>query len=721
MEADFSGWVTKFGIKCADGRTIMHGAFDDMDGKTVALVYNHAHADPGNVLGHVLLEKRKDGMWGYGFFNGSVNATAMKHAVQHKDVNMMSIYANGLIQRGNPGSQQVFHGRLIEVSLVLAGANPGATIENITLAHGEFGETELEDEVIIKPGELIELKHSASEEDRPEDDEVDGEETIQHILDGMTPKQLGATAYLVDKALKGELDPDGESVKHDDIGDDAGDTDSDAADNTDGDDADGDGDDDTDGDNDDTDNSDDTDGDNADDDSSESDTDGDNADNEDDDSQEGDNDMGDKVKHSAFDQNDADNGESTKYQLTEADKTEIFHSAKDLGKMSYALDAFCLKHNIDQVNILFPDAKNPDGDIPQFLKRRTEWVSNFLDGTTKTPFARIKNVWADITEDEARAKGYIKGSLKKEEFFSVAKRVTTPTTIYKKQKLDRDDVLDITDFDVVAWLKMEMRIMLEEEIARAALIGDGRDIASEDKINEQNIRPILTEHELFAVTVMVEMDDDDANFGAFIDQVIKSRVKYKGTGLPTMFTSENYIAKALLLKDGFGRDLYPSLDALATKLRVSSIVPVESMDELDDVIAIFVNPADYTFGANQGGEVTMFDQFDIDYNQQKYLIETRCCGTLTKLQSALIFRKAEEGAVLLQPSEPTFDAEENEVTIPVQAHVTFKNAETNATLTGTVALDADEIIHIVAIAADGWFFASNDIDQWTFRGTHIDA
>ena len=710
MEADFSGWVTKFGIKCADGRTIMHGAFDDMDGQTVPLVYNHAHADPGNVLGHVLLEKRKEGMWGYGFFNGSINGIAMKHAVQHKDVNMMSIYANQLVQRGNPGSLQVFHGIIREVSLVLAGANPGATIENITLAHGDGYETELDDEVIIKPGELIELKHSATAEDRPPDDEEDGDETIQHILDGMTPKQLGATAYLVDKALKGELDPDGESVQHS-IGDDTdGDDDGDEGD--DGDDTDGSSDD-----------SDETDGENADDegdDSDESDTDGDDADETDNDSQEGDSNM-EKVKHSVFDQNDADNGESTKYVLSEADKKEIFHSAMSLGKMSEAIEAFCLKHNIDQIDILFPDAKNPDGDVPQFLKRRTEWVSNFLDATTKTPFARIKNVWADITEDEARAKGYIKGSLKKEEFFSVAKRVTTPTTIYKKQKLDRDDVLDITDFDVVAWLKMEMRIMLEEEIARAALIGDGRDIASEDKVNEQNIRPILNEHELFAVTIQVEMDDDDANFGAFIDQVIKSRVKYRGTGLPTMFTSENYIAKALLLKDGFGRDLYPSLDALATKLRVASIVPVEAMDELDDVIAIFVNPIDYTIGANRGGEVTLFDQFDIDYNQHKYLIETRCCGTLTKLHSALIFRKAEEGAVLLQPVAPEFDADTSTVAVPNVAHVTYRNAATNAGVSNSnIVLDENETVSIVAVAADGYFFASNDIDQWTFRGVATD-
>ena len=336
---------------------------------------------------------------------------------------------------------------------------------------------------------------------------------------------------------------------------------------------------------------------------------------------------------------------------------------------------------------------------------------------TKTPFSRIKNLWADITEDEARAKGYITGTLKKEEFFGIAKRVTVPTTVYKKQKLDRDDIVDITDFDVVAWLKMEMRVMLDEEIARAALIGDGRDVASSDKINEQCIRPITSEHELFCVTInVVHPVVSDAATKAMIDAVVRGRAKYRGTGTPTMYTSESVISSFLLLKDSLGRDLYPSIEALALKFRVREIVPVEVLEATPDIVAVIVNPVDYTFGANKGGEVNMFDQFDIDFNQEKYLIETRCSGSLTKLKSALVLRAVDSDDDLVVPTAPTFDPDTSEVTIPTVTGVTYYNKQTELAVTGDVAVAAGTKLTVVAVPSTGYYFATSEDDEWTFRG-----
>lgn len=434
-------------------------------------------------------------------------------------------------------------------------------------------------------------------------------------------------------------------------------------------------------------------------------------------SQEGDNNMGkdNSLEHSnVFEPND-DDATQGKHVLTRKAKDAIFHDAMRLGSMKDAVDAYCIQHGIDEIDILFPDARSLD-QTPQFLKRRTEWVSNFMDQCTKTPFSKIKNLWADITEDEARAKGYIKGNEKKEEFFNVAKRVTGPTTIYKKQKLDRDDILDITDFDVVAWLKMEMRVMLDEEIARAALVGDGRDVTSPDKIKEDCIRPIAKDNEFFTSVVNVNIS---GSVQAFIDAVVKGRVMYKGTGQPTMYTTESVISAFLLLKDTLGRDLYRSVEEVASKLRVREIVAVEVMEEYDDIIAVLVNPIDYTFGANRGGEVTMFDQFDIDFNQQKYLIETRCCGALTKLKSAIVFRNAGDDT-FITAEEPTFDPETNELVIPNQAHVTFKNDASGANISNTtITLDPGERIKVVAVAADGYYFATSDDDEWVFTGVDI--
>jgi hypothetical protein len=386
------------------------------------------------------------------------------------------------------------------------------------------------------------------------------------------------------------------------------------------------------------------------------------------------------------------------------------------GSLKDAVQNYALAHGITNIDVMFPEAVAIDGMTPEFLKRRTEWVNTLLGSTSKTPFSRIKTLSADLTFDEARAKGYVKGTLKKEEFFGVSKRVTTPATIYKKQKLDRDDVLDITDFDVVAWLKAEMRLMLDEELARAILIGDGRDIAHEDKINEGNIRPIASDHELFATQVYVNVDDTSSSFQEVVDAIVRARRFYKGTGLPIMFTTETYISSALLLKDTTGRRIYSNLAELAAELRVSEIVGVEVMEEMADLVAIIVNPIDYVIGADKGGEINMFDNFDIDYNQHKYLIETRCCGALRKLKSALVVRKTVGTNVLAVPAVPDFDPQNGEVTITNTTGVVYKKADgTVVNAAGspyTVAPGASLVVN--ATPATGYYFATSEEDSWNF-------
>ena len=370
------------------------------------------------------------------------------------------------------------------------------------------------------------------------------------------------------------------------------------------------------------------------------------------------------MKHNVFEEKEKNSAPS----LSHSDIDGIIADATKTGSLKDAVQRYALAHGIDDIDVLFPDAVAV-GDVPEFLKRRSEWVSKVLGAARKSPFSRIKTLSADITVEEARAKGYIKGTMKKEEFFGVAKRVTTPTTIYKKQKLDRDDVVDITDFDVVAWLKAEMRLMLDEEIARAILIGDGRDVANEDKINEGNIRPIAKDHELYVTYISVNLGDANSTINELTDALILNRHNYKGSGLPSMFTTETVIAQFLLLKDTLGRRIYKSLDEVATELRVSEIVAVEVMEEDPDVLAILVNMNDYLVGATAGGQVSMFDDFDIDYNQYKYLIETRMSGTLVKLKSAIVVKKTAAGSVQLFRGTHIYGTT---VTIPTQAGVLYK-------------------------------------------------
>lgn len=564
---DFGGWATRNDIKCSDGRTIRKNAFIDNDGKTVPLVWNHSHNDPANVLGHALLENRDQGVYAYCKFNNTELAQNAKELVKHGDVTELSIYANQLKQNGG----DVLHGAIREVSLVLAGANPGAFIDSIMM-HGE----ESDEEAIIYTGESISLSHAdtSTNENKPVESKkeekggtMNKDKTIKEVLDELTEEQQNVVYALIGQALEdGGVDAEDEEDYEDE--------------------------------------------------------------------DEGDSEM----KQNVFD-NDEQYSENV---LSHSDMMDIISDAKRYGSMKDSFLAHTQDYGIENVDFLFPEPEALSME-PTFVQRDMTWVQKVMNGVHHTPFSRIKSLFADITADEARAKGYIKGKMKKEEVFTLLKRTTTPTTIYKKQKMDRDDVVDITDFDVIAWLKKEMRLMLDEEIARAILIGDGRLPSSDDKINETNVRPILTDDDLYTVKANVTVGSDatgSEKAKAFIDAVIRSRKEYKGSGSPTLFTTEDMVTECLLLEDSIGHKLYKSEAELATTLRVKEIVTVEVMEGVQDknshdVAGIIVNLADYNVGADKGGAVNMFDDFDIDYNQQKYLIETRCSGALVKPYSAI--------------------------------------------------------------------------------------
>ena len=564
---DFGGWATRNDIRCSDGRTIRKNAFIDNDGKTVPLVWNHSHNDPANVLGHALLENRDQGVYAYCKFNNTELAQNAKELVKHGDVTELSIYANQLKQNGG----DVLHGAIREVSLVLAGANPGAFIDSIMM-HGE----ESDEEAIIYTGESISLSHAdtSTNESKPVESKkeekggtMNKEKTMKEVLDELTEEQKNVVYALIGQALEdgGVDDEDEEDYEDED---------------------------------------------------------------------EGDNEM----KQNVFDRDE----QYSENVLSHSDMMDIISDAKRYGSMKDSFLAHTQDYGIENVDFLFPEPETLSME-PTFVQRDMTWVQKVMGSVHHTPFSRIKSLFADITADEARAKGYIKGKMKKEEVFTLLKRTTTPTTIYKKQKMDRDDVVDITDFDVIAWLKKEMRLMLDEEIARAILIGDGRLPSSDDKINETNVRPILTDEDLYTVKANITVAPDatgSEKAKAFIDAVIRSRKEYKGSGSPTLFTTEDMVTECLLLEDSIGHKLYKTEAELATTLRVKEIVTVEVMEGVQDknshdVAGIVVNLADYNVGADKGGAVNMFDDFDIDYNQQKYLIETRCSGALVKPYSAI--------------------------------------------------------------------------------------
>lgn len=563
MNYDFSGWATRNNIKCSDGRTILRDAFKHNDGQTVPLVWNHQHNESANVLGHAVLENREEGVYAYCTFNDTEAGKNAKLLVEHGDVTALSIYANKLKQNGG----NVMHGTIREVSLVLAGANPGAFIDNV-IRHGE----DCEDEAVIYTGEELVLQHADDQNNNKGDAEMDnkGEKTIQDVFDTLTEEQKNVVYALIGQALEDQSMA--QSGLDDDYLEFGGDE---------------------------------------------------------------------EMKHNVF-----EGKETEKENVLSHDAMEtILKDAKRYGSLKESFLAHADTYGIKDIEWLFPDAKNVNMP-PDFIKRDDSYVQKVMRGVHHVPFSRIKSMHANITADEARAKGYIKGKLKKEEVFTLLKRTTTPTTIYKKQKLDRDDVVDITDFDVVAWLKMEMRMMLDEEIARAILVGDGRLSSSDDKINEQCIRPIATDADLYCVKAPVSVAaaaTEDEIAKAFIRTVIKSRKEYKGSGSPTLFTTEDVLTNCLLLEDKNGRIIYDTVEKLATALRVKEIVTVEVMEgaktkveEQDKpLMALMVNLVDYYVGADKGGSVNMFDDFDIDYNQQKYLMETRCSGALVKPYSAV--------------------------------------------------------------------------------------
>lgn len=568
---DFSGWATRNNLKCTDGRVIMNNAFKHNDGRKVPLVWNHQHDNPYNVLGHAVLENREEGVYAYGVFNETDSAQAAKLLVQHGDVTSLSIWANRLQEK----QKQVFHGDIREVSLVLAGANPGAKIESI-MKHEDGSDEEAiifndREDLVLSHADKSEPEEPAKEpepEKKKEEEPVANEDkTVQEVFDTLTEEQKTVVYAMIAAAMDG--------------------------------------------------------------------------DDQEDDEEENDEEETPDMKHNVFDRQE----EEQENVIAHADMMAVLNDAKRFGSLKES----AMQHGITDIEFLFPDAQNVT-PTPTWIDRDQTWVDDVMSNTHHTPFSRIKSMAADITADEARAKGYTKNKKKMDEVFTLLKRVTTPATVYKKQSLDRDDVIDITDFDVIAWLKVEMRGKLNEEIARSVLISDGRLSSDEDKINETNIRPIWTDDDLYAVKVNVDVAADataDEKAKATIRAIIKSRKEYKGSGNPTFYTTEDVLTDMLLLEDGQGRVIYDTIEKLTTALRVKKIVTVAPMENKTreaggktlELLGIVVNLKDYTIGADKGGAVNMFDDFDIDYNKMKYLIETRCSGALVLPHSALVLER----------------------------------------------------------------------------------
>lgn len=615
---DCCGWATKNDLLCSDGRIIKRGAFAEQDGAIVPLVYQHRHDSIENVLGHALLENRDDGVFAYAYFNDTPQGRAGKKAVEHGDITSFSIYANKLKQVG----PNVVHGAIRELSLVLTGANPGACITNVSMSHGEDGEFE---GVIYTGEELLDMskydmRHAA--DNMADEDEDDGE-TVQDVFNTLTPKQKKVVYYLIDQAVRGRHGDD--KIEHSDSDDDdveaifdtltdrqkeavyqvIEDTVAEVL-----------------------------------------------AENEHDDDEYGDDEYGDdeyyddSVEHSYMEgdmryNNVFDNSMDDTYDdvLTHAEEATIFEDMKRTGSLKESVLAHADEYGIEQIDYLFPDFQTLS-NTPEFIRRDNTWVGVVMNGVHRTPFARIKTINADITEDAARAKGYMKGNLKKDEVFTLLKRTTSPTTVYKKQRFDRDDLTDITNMDTVAWVKTEMREMLDEEIARAILFSDLRNTSDDDKISEANVRPIYNDASLYTINAVVPKGADDvATAKNAIKTLVRAKTKYRGSGTLIFFAKDTLVTEMLLLEDTIGHPLYKSEAELASKLRVSRIVTVPEEIIPNGVYGVAVDLKDYNVGADKGGAVNMFDDFDIDYNQQKYLIETRISGALIKPYSAIVLKE----------------------------------------------------------------------------------
>ena len=568
---DFCGWATKNDLQCSDGRIIRRDAFKHNDGQKVPLVWNHDHTDPYRVVGHALLENRDEGVYTYGYFNDTDLGNTAKIYVQHGDINQLSIYANQLKQQG----PNVMHGNIREVSLVLAGANPGAYIESV-IAHGD----ESDEEAIIYTGENISLSHAEGVKEETKPMAESSEKTVKDVFDTLTEEQKTVVYALIGKALEGDDNEDNENDENDEM-------------------------------------------------------------------EQGDEDM----KHNVF---DTDTNQKDEVLAHSEILNDIVADAKRYGSLKESFLQHAAANNITNYNYLLPEPKSLNTP-PEWIKEDDSWVAKVMRSVHHTPFSRVKSMFATLDETEARARGYIKGNMKKDLALSVLKRTTSPTTVYIKMKMDRDDIVDITDFDVVAWQRAEMRGQLDRELARAMLLGDGRELSSDDKINEQNIRPVLKDDDMYTIKYTVKSgqdykvttnsaSDNDSVAKGVIRAAIKSRKEYKGSGNPTFFTTEDLLTELLLIEDQNGRRIYDSINTLATAMRVKEIVTVPEMESHTDIYGIIVNMADYTTGADKGGAVSMFDDFDIDYNQMKYLMETRMSGALTKPYSAIVLKKEAGGA-----------------------------------------------------------------------------
>ena len=699
---DFSGYVTKYNLLCSDGRTIKPHAFKHNDGERIPLVWNHQQNDPTNILGHLVLEHREDGVYAHGFFNDTDKGQHAKTLVVHKDVRQMSIYANRLKENG----KDVMHGQIREGSLVLAGANPGAVIDNVYIEHGD-GLQKVDGECVIymsDDNEIV-LQHAAAAADAPvkptadnPDPDHDGDNdlfdkkdggldpntaTVQQVFDTFTDIQKQAV-YAMLEAAQGD-----DAAQHNALPEDASVADvfatlnpiqqktvyavlGEALEHSDND-------------------------------------------------QKGDT----IVTRNVFDQSDQSKGQGAApadwRSLSHADKEGIFAAAERGGSLRAAVKEYAVQHGIDNIGTLFP----PDQavtDTPEFITRRMEWVAGVLGGVRKTPFARIRSWTADLTFDDARAKGYIKTNVKKEQFFSVAKRVTTPQTVYKKQKLERDDILDITEFDVVQWMQTELRLMLDEEIARAILVGDGRDVDDADKIIATNIRPILGDDSLYVTNLEVDLTSSGTSADDIVDAVVSGMRYYRGSGNPVLYTTLPYLSKLLLVKDTLGRRLYENKAALAAAMGVSDVIPCEALEATAGLIGIVVNLTDYTLGADKGGQVSMFDFFDIDYNQQKYLLETRVAGAMTKYRGAITIQEfTGAGGLIANPTAPSFVKSTGVVTIPTTAHVSYVIVDPTDGTEGSPlssgaqsAIGAGDTVHIRAKAASTYSFVDDQNEDWYF-------
>jgi len=715
---DFTGYATRFDRECSDGRTIKHGAFLHQDKTQVPLVWMHQHDSPGNVLGHAILHHREDGVYTEAFFNETTSAQEAKELVRHGDIKALSIFANRLKQHG----ADVVHGNITEVSLVYKGANPEAFILDVNLQHSGDGTDTMFGEVIISWDEAPTIpslahaeapapakKPAAKDEDTetvqdvwdsltPKQEKVvlailgdaassstakhdddddglivihaeDGEEIdVKEVIDSLSPKQRTIVNALIGTALESEVDEDEEESDDSDK----------SAKHTDG-------------------------------------------SNESEDStlkhnQEGSANM----NYKAFDSNASGGGTAVAQRptLSHADVEEINALAREKGSFKKAFQSFTLAHadyGITNIDILFPDAR-VSSQTPELIARQTEWVQKVLGATKHSPFAKVKTILADLTAEEARAKGYTKGTLKKDEVVVLLQRSTGPATVYKKQKLDRDDVIDITDIDIISWLKWEIRFMLNEEIARSILIGDGRAVGHADKIKDPQgqtegtgIRSIANDHDLYAHKVQLA-----ANVApdVMIDEITRSRTNYRGSGSPTFYTTDAVLTEMLLLKDKMGRRLYETEASLAAAIRVKEIVPVEPMGEDATLIGIIVNLIDYTVGTNKGGEITSFDDFDIDFNQYKYLMETRLSGALTKPKSALVIRR--DAGTEVTPVAPTFNTATNELTIPAVTGVDYL---VNGVVTPAGTTTITETVDVDAEAKTGYYIAPLATRHWVFTYT----